>query len=89
MTVRFRSAKVQYFRSAIIIIGLTYDSHYHQLKFYILVGTLAKREADFSMNLALTGERERVIDYSVAYMGKSVTFYGYSVSSYDTVQDGG
>ena len=43
---------------------------------------VAKREADLSMNLALTGARERVIDYSVAYMGKSVTFYGYSLSSY-------
>ena len=35
----------------------------------MLVGTVAKREADLSMNLALTGAREKVIDYSVAYIG--------------------
>ena len=30
---------------------------------------MAKKEADLSMNLALTGAREKVIDYSVAYIG--------------------
>ena len=37
--------------------------------FFMLVGTVVKREADLSMNLALTGAREKVIDYSVAYIG--------------------
>ena len=44
----------------------------------MLVGTVAKREADLSMNLALTGAREKVIDYSVAYIGwthhRSISF---------------
>ena len=37
--------------------------------FCLLVGTVEKREADLSMNLALTGAREKVVDYSVAYIG--------------------
>merc|ERR1711974_421098 len=43
-----------------------------------VVGTVVKREADLSMNLALTGAREKVIDYSVAYIDEPLTF---SVSS--------
>ena len=35
----------------------------------LLVGTVEKRKADLSMNLALTGAREKVVDYSVAYIG--------------------
>ena len=32
---------------------------------------MEKRGADLSMNLALTGAREKVVDYSVAYIGQS------------------
>ena len=32
---------------------------------------MEKRRADLSMNLALTGAREKVVDYSVAYIGQS------------------
>ena len=35
----------------------------------MLVGAVEKREADLSMNLALTGAREKVVDFSVAYIG--------------------
>ena len=35
---------------------------------------MEKREADLSMNLALTGAREKVVDYSVAYIGWSLSF---------------
>ena len=35
----------------------------------MLVGTVENRQADLSMNLALTGAREKVIDYSAPYIG--------------------
>ena len=44
---------------------------------------MEKREADLSMNLALTGAREKVVDYSVAYIGWSLSlswFLSWSLS---------
>ena len=40
-----------------------------KLKCCMLVGTVENRQADLSMNLALTGAREKVIDYSAPYIG--------------------
>ena len=45
------------------------DLDFTKLKFCMLVGTVENRQADLSMNLALTGAREKVIDYSAPYIG--------------------
>ena len=49
-----------------IIIG---GNHLTGSQSFMLVGAVEKRQADLSMNLALTGAREKVVDYSVAYIG--------------------
>ena len=43
--------------------------YFTKLNFFMLVGTVESRQADLSMNLALTGAREKVVDYSAAYIG--------------------
>ena len=43
--------------------------YFTKFKFCMLVGTVESRQADLSMNLALTGAREKVIDYSAPYIG--------------------
>ncbi|KAK7078940.1 hypothetical protein SK128_008809 [Halocaridina rubra] len=39
-----------------------------------VIGTVQKYEADFSLNVAFTGDREKVIDYTVGYFNDPLTF---------------
>ncbi|XP_063598905.1 probable glutamate receptor [Penaeus indicus] len=39
-----------------------------------VIGAVQRYEADFSLNVAFTGDRERVIDYTVGYFNDPLTF---------------
>ena len=51
------------------VVAILFSKLFAFYNFCLLVGTVEKKEADLSMNLALTGAREKVVDYSVAYIG--------------------
>ena len=61
----FPVSKVSFFG----VVAILFSKLFAFYNFCLKVGTVEKREADLSMNLALTGAREKVVDYSVAYIG--------------------